>query len=146
MPAKRRTTKKKAAAAAAPAVEPKQETPVVAEVKPEPTPEPVTEEPVTEAVEDTNDDEVDDVENNDAIDEAKVKKEPLTLEEKIALLDKLSKAHPFGLLMNLAKLSNHAKPNFKIEKNKKPEDFSKSKRTKNRKIFQRIKLLKNLCL
>lgn len=123
MPPKRRTTKRKAAAAA-PVAEPKEETPVVEEVKPEPTPEPVTEEPVTETADD-NDDEVDDVENNDDVDEAKAKKEPLTLEEKIALLDKLSKAHPFGLLMNLAKLSNHARPNFKIEVNKKPENFPK---------------------
>jgi len=60
-------------------------------------------------------------EADDAEEEEAEPKKELTDEEKIAELDKLSKAHPFGLLANLAKLSNKHRAVFAIAKNEKPE-------------------------
>merc|ERR1712088_301076 len=99
MPPKRRASKRKAPA--------KEE-----ETKVEPTVEPVVEK--TPAVEESA------VEVVEEEEDAEPKKE-LTDEEKIAELDKLSKAHPFGLLANLAKLSNKHRAVFAIAKNEKPK-------------------------
>lgn len=102
MPAKRRASKRKA-----PETE-KEE--VKAEPVAQPVPEPVVEEP------EVNDDEEEDPEETP--------EKELTDEEKIAELDKLSKAHPFGLLANLAKLSNKHRAVFQIKKNEGETDES----------------------
>merc|ERR1712088_678030 len=106
MPPKRRASKRKAPA--------KEE-----ETKVEPTVEPVVEE--TPAVEESAVEVVEEVEDAEPEEEEAEPKKELTDEEKIAELDKLSKAHPFGLLANLAKLSNKHRAVFAIAKNEKPE-------------------------
>ena len=87
--------------------------------------EPVVQEEPTPAVEEAVQEEVEEVaeeEDEDNEDDEKEPKKELTDEEKIAELDKLSKAHPFGLLANLAKLSNKHRAVFQIAKNEVEKD------------------------
>jgi len=121
----RRTPAKKAAA-------PVETTPV----EPEVVAEVVAEEPVTEEVKDELNttteaditaDTVDEINEEEEEEEDEDPKKELTIEEKIEQLDQLSKAHPFGLISNLCKLSNHYKSYYEIEKKTEGEGDKKEK-------------------
>lgn len=133
MPPKRRTTKRKAAQPAEPEIVEETVVEEVKEVEPVPEPEPET---TAEDLDETTAEDGDEEE-----DEAEPKK-PLTAEEKVAQLDRLSKAHPFGLLANLCKLTNKYKPYFNIKKNEAAEGEDKEKFEKSMTVIARFGELK----
>ena len=117
MPAKRRASTRKAAA------KPQEEAPKIEETVEEVVPE-VTEEQVEVAEDEEtvaeNDDQEDDNDQDDD-NESPEAKETKTIEEKIQDLDKLSKAHPVGLLMSLCKQQNKLRPSYAVTKAEKVE-------------------------
>ena len=129
---RRAAAKKPTPAPATPVAEPEPakveaETPAVEESE-EPTTQPednslanttteadVTAETIDEETVENDEEDNDDAENEED-EEAEDPNKPLTIEDKIERLDQLSKAHPFALIANLAKLSNHYKSYYEITK------------------------------